>query len=161
MNWRTLFLTVAIIAIPTIAQAQEADRVYIDAMTPHEEVTVRLTTDAAQKASHKQLRSFAQQLKTRSQRNISTLKDFRNKWFGSSSTPSSQLIPTRQIPSGGGYDRLFMEAIILQEQSAIDLSRLGLYTLSQNDLKTFARKQIDALSQDQKTLRGWIRAWYP
>lgn len=160
MTLRTLVLTVAFLAIPAMAQAQEADQVYIDAMVPHDEVTVRLATDAAQKATHKQLRSFAQQLRTRTQRNISTLKGFRNKWYGSSATPTSQLIPTRQLPRGAGYDRLWMEAMILQDQSAIDLSRLGLYTLGQSDLKSFARRQIDTLTQDQKTLRGWIRAWY-
>lgn len=142
------------------AQANAADRAFIDGMVPHHEMALMMADDALDKASHAELRSFATKVKTDQQREIDQLKSWRAQWFGSATTPPMDHSNMMMAAAGANFDKEWSEEMIEHHQGAIDMAKQALAAAARPEIKQMAQAIIAAQTQEQTQLRGYIDAWY-
>jgi uncharacterized protein (DUF305 family) len=143
----------------TSASASEADRAFIDGMVPHHEMANMMADDALAKADHVELKEFAQKVKTDQTAEITELRNYRQQWFGSSSTPSMSHSQVMTIVDDANFDRQWAEAMIAHHQGAIDMANQALTAATRPETKSLAQRVVDAQKKEQEQLRAWTRAW--
>lgn len=148
------------LSLPAFAQSSQGlpavDRAFLDAMIPHHQLGVQLAEQATRKATHRELRRFAQQMVKDQQRDIESMRVWHRKWFsGPIPTPN----PVPDLPKGHGFDIWWMRAMREHHQGAIDMARIGGPAFAHADLKRFANQTIDQQRKEQEKLSAWLKSW--
>lgn len=140
-------------------QANAADQAFIDGMVPHHEMALMMADDAVAKATHAELKTFATKVKADQSREISQLKSYRQQWFGSADTPMMDHSQMTMIAAGATFDKQWAEEMIKHHQDAIDMAKQALTSAARPETKQMAQAIINAQTQEQNQLRGYIAAW--
>jgi uncharacterized protein (DUF305 family) len=140
-------------------QANDADRAFIDGLVPHHEMAIAMADEALAKATHAELKTFAQKVKDDQTREINQMKQYRQEWFASNATPSMDHSQMTSMAAGPDFDRMWSEAMIKHHQGATDMANRALTAAARPETKTLAQQVIDAQKKEQDQLRAWINAW--
>lgn len=136
----------------------DANRAFIDLMVPHHQSGIEMANEAIAKASHPELKAFAQRMKVKQSKDIEQMKSWRQAWFGSAVTPMP--MPMAQMAKDKDFDRMWMTQLIDHHQNAIDISTLALGQGVRNEIKGMAQRQISDQSKEQAQMRSWLKTWY-
>lgn len=135
----------------------DANRAFIDLMVPHHQSGVEMANEAIAKASHAELRAFAQHMKASQSKDVEQLKSWRQAWFGSAMTPMP--MPMAPMAKDKDFDRMWMTQLIDHHQQAIDMSTLALGNGVRNEIKGMAQRLISDQRKEQEQLRSWLKSW--
>jgi uncharacterized protein (DUF305 family) len=143
----------------TAPVASQADRDFIDGMVPHHQSALSMADDALAKATHAELKTFAQQVKTAQSAEIAEMKGYRLQWFGSAETPSMDMANMMNMAAGPNYDAMWANEMVTHHQAAIEMANKALSAATRVETKAIAQRIIDAQKKEQDQLRAWSAAW--
>ncbi len=63
-------------------------------------------------------------------------------------------------PTGGDYDRDFIDMMVPHHQAAVDMAKVGQAHAEHTELKTLADAIVKAQDGEIAQMKGWRKAWY-
>lgn len=150
------------------AADSQYDLQFLDSMTMHHQHGVEMAKMAQEKASHAELKAFAQKTVDEHQKEIDQMKRWRDQWYAGKPEAVNKNLPGMshnmdmgklQAASGHEFDMMFLDMMIPHHQGAIDMSRDALKKASHQEIKTFARQIISKQQKDKAQMTKWKSAW--
>lgn len=144
------------------------DLQFLDSMTMHHQHGVEMAKLAQEKASHAELKAFAQKAVEDQQKEIDQMKRWRDQWYAGKPEAMNMNMPGMshnmdmgklQAASGHEFDMMFLDMIIPHHQGAIDMSQDALKKASHQEIKTFARQTASKQQKEKAQLARWKSAW--
>ena len=150
------------------AADSQYDLQFLDSMTMHHQHGLEMAKMAQEKASHAELKAFAQKTAADQQKEIDQMKRWREEWYAGKPEAVNMSLPGMshnmdmgklQAASGHEFDMMFLDMMIPHHQGAIDMSRDALKKASRQEVKTFARQTISKQQKDKAQMTKWKSAW--
>ena len=153
----------------------ETDELFINMMVPHHQGAVAMAKIAIERSGRSEIRDMADAIISSQEAEITQLKIWKEQWYGSSETPSMQVMPAM----GGGHamnmqadvDRLknaqepfdlaFIDAMVPHHQSAIDAAQMVIDSAVHPEIRELARQIIEAQQMEIDQMLNWRQKWYP
>jgi uncharacterized protein (DUF305 family) len=144
------------------------DLQFLDSMTMHHQHGLEMAKMAQERASHAELKAFAQKMVEDHQTEIDQMKRWRDQWYAGKPEAVNMNLPGMahnmdmvklQAASGHEFDMMFLDMMIPHHQGAIDMSRDALKKASHQEIKTFARQIISKQQKDKAQMTRWKSAW--
>lgn len=167
--------------VPQTGQG-EFDELFINMMVPHHQGAVEMAKIALQRAEHPEVKEMANAIIAGQEDEITRMKDWKQEWYGSSSTPSMSEMPSlEEMPGMGGmghamdmqaevdrlkaaaepFDLAFIDAMIPHHKSAIDAANLALNQAVHPEIKELAQAILTAQKKEIDQMNSWRAEWYP
>jgi uncharacterized protein (DUF305 family) len=153
----------------------EIDELFIDMMVPHHQGAVEMAKIALERSERPEIWELANAIISSQEAEITQLKTWKEQWYGSSETPSMQVMPAM----GGGhamdmqadvdtlknasepFDLAFIDAMIPHHQSAIDAAQIVINSAVHPEIKELALQIIEAQQKEIDQMTEWRQVWYP
>jgi uncharacterized protein (DUF305 family) len=153
----------------------EIDELFINMMVPHHQGAVAMAKIAIERSGRSEIRDMADAIISSQEAEITQLKIWKEKWYGSSETPSMQVMPAM----GGGhamnmqadvdtlknaqepFDLAFIDAMVPHHQSAIDAAQMVIDSAVHPEIRELARQIIEAQQMEIDQMLNWRQKWYP
>lgn len=160
------------------------DQVFIDMMVPHHEGAVAMAEIALERAERPEIKEMAEQILAAQTPEIEQLRAWREEWYGSSDTPSMEVMPMLHDTPGmdmpgmnegqtmdmaaevellrtapDPFDLAFIDAMIIHHQSAIDAARLAEAQATRPEIKELAANIIEGQQREIDQMNEWREAW--
>jgi uncharacterized protein (DUF305 family) len=159
------------------AMSAPFDRQFIDMMVPHHQSAVAMAQVALTRAQHPQIKSLARSIIAEQNSEISQMKTWRQKWYGSSTTPSMATMPMlpgmkmsmsgmmmvhdiASLKTATPFDKAFIDDMTPHHQMAIDAATLELARGSHQQLKDLALSIIKGQSREEGLMQAYRALWY-
>jgi uncharacterized protein (DUF305 family) len=148
------------------------DQRFIDLMIPHHMGAVHMAEDALQKATHPELKQFAQSVIDAQQKEIGQLKTWRQQWYGDSTIADmisgssmdmhgmDQQMMAHLGASDSTYDQRFIDMMIPHHEGAVMMAQDAESKSTRKELRDFSTKIIADQNSEIAQLRGWRSQWY-
>ena len=153
------------------------DRQFIDMMVPHHQSAVAMAQVALTRAQHPQIKSLARSIIAEQNSEISQMKTWRQKWYGSSTTPSMATMPMlpgmkmsmsgmmmvhdiASLKTATPFDKVFIDDMMPHHQMAIDAATLELKYGSHQQLKDLALAIIKGQSREEGLMQAYRELWF-
>jgi len=153
----------------------EVDELFINMMVPHHQGAVEMAKIALERSGRSEIREMANAIISSQEAEITQLKDWKEQWYGSSETPSMQVMPAM---SGGHamnmqadvdtlkiapepFDLAFIDAMVPHHQSAIDAAQMVIDSAVHPEIRELARQIIEAQKKEIDQMMNWRQKWYP
>jgi len=153
----------------------EVDELFINMMVPHHQGAVEMAKIALERSGSAEILEMANDIISSQEAEITQLKDWKKQWYGSSETPSMQVMP---VMSGGHpmnmqadvdalkiaqepFDLAFIDAMVPHHQSAIDNALMVIDSAVHPEIRELARKIIEAQKKEIDQMMNWRQKWYP
>ena len=164
------------------SESSAFDQLFIDMMVPHHEGAVEMARIAQQRAEHPEIKQLAADILRSQDAEISRMRQWRQTWYGSSSTP-----PMSQMPMVSGmagmshagqtmdmaadvehlrtapepFDVAFIDAMVPHHQSAIEAARVALQQSARPEIQELASSILEAQQREIGQMRAWRLGWIP
>jgi uncharacterized protein (DUF305 family) len=153
----------------------EIDELFINMMVPHHQGAVAMAKIALERSERSEIRDMANAIISSQEAEITQLKNWKEQWYGSSETPSMQVMPAM----GGGhamnmqadvdtlknapepFDLAFIDAMVPHHQSAIDAAQMVIDSAVHSEIRELARQIIEAQEKEIDQMMDWRQNWYP
>jgi uncharacterized protein (DUF305 family) len=153
----------------------EVDELFINMMVPHHQGAVEMAKIALERSGRSEIREMANAIISSQEAEITQLKDWKEQWYGSSETPSMQVMPAM---SGGHamnmqadvdtlkiapepFDLAFIDAMVPHHQSAIDAAQMVIDSAVHPEIRELAWQIIEAQKKEIDQMMNWRQKWYP
>lgn len=164
-------------AAQAAAMSAPFDRQFIDMMVPHHQSAVAMAQVALTRAQHPQIKSLAQSIIADQNSEISQMKTWRQRWYGSSTTPGMTNMPMlpgmtmsmsgmtmvhdiASLKTATPFDKAFIDDMMPHHQMAIDAATLELARGSHQQLKDLALAIIKGQSREEGLMQAYRELWY-
>lgn len=153
---------------------QPFDQRFLDQMIMHHQGAVMSAQMMIADSARPELRDLAQRIITAQQREIAQMQQWRNDWYGASSTgtmPSmmnggmmSSMMNRDQMRQMMGantdFDRMFLQMMIPHHQAAISMAQQALNQAEHPELKTLAQSIVTTQQAEISEMQSYLRDWY-
>jgi uncharacterized protein (DUF305 family) len=153
------------------ASGKTFDIYWMSQMIEHHKGAVEMANSVLKDGKDARVKKAAQTIISDQSREIKQLTGWLKSWYNA--VPNAKQIalmradmkPMLEGAMGGmdgmsaNADKRFLEGMIPHHQSAVEMGWLAVKKAARSDLKTFARKVIDAQSKEIKQYRTWLKGW--
>lgn len=150
------------------------DQRFIDGMVPHHMGGIMMAQDALAKATHPELKKFAQGIIDAQQSEINDMKKWRATWYGDSTitmmmmgggstmdiAQMNQRMSSHLGASDADYDDRFIDMMIPHHQGAVMMATDALQKATRSEIKTLSTKIIADQNKEIAQMEAWRKAWY-
>lgn len=156
------------------AASQPYDLKFLDTMTHHHQGAVDMAKMAVEKASHPELKAFAQKIIVDQNKEIAQMKDWREKWYAGKPMAMNMEMPgmsdsmkmmmgdemkKMEAATGNDFDLHFLDMMTRHHAGAITMSKEALTRTEHPEIKTLANNIIKAQEAEIKQMADWKKAW--
>ncbi|MHB1458182.1 MAG: DUF305 domain-containing protein [Armatimonadota bacterium] len=141
------------------------DQSFLQNMIRHHAGAIAMSRIVVQKATNPELRQFAQRvIDTQSQQNRE-MATWLKSWYRSSGSMAPMPMDeqtTRQLRglSSRDIEIIYMQAMIMHHQEAVDMGRVAEQKAGHPEIKTLATSIVTGQSAEISQLSGWLSDWY-
>src|SRR6266498_5170539 len=154
---------------------QAFDQRFLDQMIMHHQGAVMSAQMMIADSARPELRDLAQRIITAQQREIAQMQQWRNDWYGASSTGTmpgmtnggmmaSGMMNRDQMKQmmGGNvdFDRMFLQMMIPHHQAAISMAEQALNQAEHPEIKTLAQSIITTQQAEIVEMQSYRHDWY-
>jgi uncharacterized protein (DUF305 family) len=154
---------------------QPFDQRFLDQMTMHHQGAVMSAQMMIADSTRPELRDLAQRIITAQQREIAQMLQWRNNWYGASSTGTMPGMMNGPMMGAGmmnhdqmrqmmgtnvDFDRMFLQMMIPHHQAAISMAQQAQAQMEHPEIKTLAQGIITAQQTEIAEMQGYLRDWY-
>jgi uncharacterized protein (DUF305 family) len=142
---------------------------FIDTMTTHHNSAIEMAKMAVEKTQNAELKTFAQKIISDQNKEITQMKDWREKWFAgkpmarnmemSGMKSSMPNMKTLETATGKEFDFAFIDAMISHHAGAVQMAKDALAKTEKPEIKTLAQNIIKAQEGEIKKMQAWKTAW--
>ena len=155
--------------------SQPFDQRFLNQMIVHHEGAVMSAQMMIADSTRPELRDLAQRIITAQQREIAQMQQWRNDWYGASSTGTmpgmtnggmmaSGMMNRDQMKQmmGGNvdFDRMFLQMMIPHHQAAISMAEQALNQAEHPEIKTLAQSIITTQQAEIVEMQSYRHDWY-
>jgi uncharacterized protein (DUF305 family) len=145
---------------------------FIDLMIPHHMGAVHMAEDALQKATHPELKQFAQSVIDAQQKEIALMKSWRQQWYSDSTIVDmgagasmdmhgmDQQMMSHLGAADSTYDQRFIDMMIPHHEGAVMMAQDAQSKSTRKELRDLASTIIADQNSEIAQLRGWRSQWY-
>lgn len=156
------------------AASQPYDLQFIDTMTHHHQGALDMAKMALTKSNNAELKTFAQKIIDDQNKEISQMKDWREKWYAGKPQAMNMEMPgmmdSMKMMSGDGmkkfeaatgkeFDLMFLDMMTPHHQGAITMAKEALMKAEHAEIKTMANQIIKAQEAEIKQMADWKTKW--
>lgn len=156
------------------AASQPYDLQFIDTMVHHHQGAVEMAKMALMKSQNVELKKFAQKIIDDQNKEISQMKDWREKWFAGKPAAMNMEMPgmldsmkmamgdgmkKMEAASGKEYDLMFLDAMTPHHAGAVTMAKEALTKAEHPEIKTLANQIVKAQEAEIKMMASWKTAW--
>ena len=147
------------------------DLQFLDTMIEHHQDAVNMTQPIVEKTNNAELKAFAEKIIADQNKEITQMKNWREKWFAGKPTAMNAEMPgmmdsmmgmnTKKLQAPGGMllDLRFLAMMTHHHQGAITMSKEALNKAEHAEIKKLASQIIKAQEAEIKQMQGWKTAW--
>lgn len=143
--------------------AVQLDQVLLTQMLQIGTAAVAVSKIAVNKATHPELREFAQRTVKNQTAEIERFSGWLKSWYDITYTPTQvdqQLIDNFGKLSGRDFEIAYVQGMIRLHQMSIDTAQVAIEKAEHPELQSTASKVIDTQSREITELRSWLSDWY-
>jgi uncharacterized protein (DUF305 family) len=156
------------------AAKQPYDAQFLDTMTHHHQGAVDMAKMVLAKSQNEELKKFAQKIIEDQQKEITQMKDWREKWYAGKPAAMNMEMPgmadSMKMMSGDGmkkweamsgkdFDIHFLDMMIPHHEGAVTMSKEALNKAEHAEIKTLAQSIITAQEAEIKQMNDWKAKW--
>lgn len=156
------------------AASQPFDLQFIDTMSMHHQGAVQMAEVTLKQTTNRELKTFAQKIIDDQKKEISQMKDWRDKWFAGKpaaiNMEMSGMSESMRMMAGGGMmklqtatgkdiDLMFLDMMTPHHQGAVTMAKEALKTAEHAEIKTLAQNIIKAQEAEIKQMAAWKVKW--
>ena len=141
------------------------DRTFIDNMVPHHQGAVAMARIELTKGTRAPLRTLARSIITSQTSEISLMKTWRQRWYGSAKTPTTMSISmpgmdVAALRNASDVDRAFLTQMIPHHQSAVIMATQAKSDAHHPETRALAARIIKAQQREIAVMKRWRTSWY-
>lgn len=175
---KTVHAVSAIVVSSLLAACQETPRAaarpeardasfdleFIDTMSKHHADGVHMARLAQDKVQHEELKRLTRKIPVDQQAEIDEMQAWRSERYGDDllvvgETDGMDMSHLETMAPGPEYDVMFLDMMIPHHESAVELSKEALAKAEHEDVRSLARRIIDAQEREIAQMRAWKAAW--
>lgn len=156
------------------AASQPYDLQFLDTMSSHHQGAVDMAKTAVEKASHPELKAFAQKIIADQTREIAQMKDWREKWFSGKPAAMNMEMPGMtdsmkmmmgdgmkklEAATGNDFDVMFVEMMTPHHDGAVTMAKEALQKAEHAEIKTLSNQIIKSQEAEIKQMADWKSKW--
>ncbi|MHB1001118.1 MAG: DUF305 domain-containing protein [Armatimonadota bacterium] len=147
------------------APSNQFDQMFLQNMTHHHVGAIEMSRLALNKASHPELRRFAQKVINDQARENRQFASWMKSWYKKSIQPSVMPMDRNNVNQlksleGREFEIEYMQMMIHHHQSGIQMAQMAQQRAVHPELKTAASKIVTAQSAEIIQLKNWLSRWY-
>lgn len=150
------------------------DLQFLDTMSHHHQGAVDMAKIAVQKASHPELKAFAQKIIIDQNKEIAQMKEWRDKWYAgkpaamnmemSGMNDSMKMMmgdgmKNFEAATGNDFDLMFLDMMTPHHMGAIVMSKEALTRAEHLEIKQMSNNIIKAQEAEIKQMADWKAKW--
>ncbi|KPV54740.1 hypothetical protein SE17_01805 [Kouleothrix aurantiaca] len=154
---------------------QPFDQRFLDQMIMHHQGAVMSAQMMIADSARPELRDLAQRITTAQQREIAQMQQWRNDWYGASSTGTMPSMMNggmigagmmnrdqmrQMMGANADFDRMFLQMMIPHHQAAISMAQQALNQAEHPELKTLAQSIVTTQQAEISEMQSYLRDWY-
>ena len=151
------------------------DQRFLDQMIVHHQGAVMSAQMMIADSARLELRDLAQRIITAQQREIAQMQQWRNDWYGASSTGTMPSMMNggmigagmmnrdqmrQMMGANADFDRMFLQMMIPHHQAAISMAQQALNQAEHPELKTLAQSIVTTQQAEISEMQSYLRDWY-
>jgi len=151
------------------------DQRFLDQMIMHHQGAVMSAQMMIADSARPELRDLAQRITTAQQREIAQMQQWRNDWYGTTSTGIMPGMMNGGMMGGGmmnrdqmrqmmganaDFDRMFLQMMIPHHAGAISMGQQALALAEHPEIKTLAQGIVTTQQTEITEMQGYLRDWY-
>ena len=151
------------------------DERFLEQMIMHHQGAVMSAQMMIADSTRPELRDLAQRIITGQQREIAQMQQWRNDWYGATSTGAMPgMISGGMMGSGmmnrnqmrqmmgqdADFDRMFLQMMIPHHEGAISLAQQALAQVEHPEIKALAQGIVTTQQAEITEMQGYLRGWY-
>ena len=156
------------------ASSAPYDLQFLDTMTHHHQGAVEMAEMALKKSNNAELKTFAQGIIDDQNKEISQMKDWREKWYAgkpaaknmemrgmadSMKMMSGDEMKQMEAAAGKEFDVLFLDMMTPHHVGAVEMAREALQKAEHSEIKTLSNNIIKAQESEIKMMADWKQRW--
>jgi uncharacterized protein (DUF305 family) len=156
------------------AASQPYDLQFIDTMTHHHQGAIEMAEMALKKSQNSELKTFAQKIIDDQKKEISQMKDWREKWYAGKPAAMNMEMPgmndsmkmmmgegmkKMEAMSGKDFDIHFLDMMTPHHAGAVTMAREALQKAEHPEIKTLANQIIREQEKEIKQMADWKAKW--
>ena len=155
--------------------AQPFDQRFLDQMIMHHQGAVMSAQMMIADSARPELRDLALRIIAAQQREIAQMQQWRNDWYGATSTGAMPGMMNGPMMNGGmmdrdqmrqmmgtnaDFDRMFLQMMIPHHQAAINMGQQALAQAEHPEIKTLAQSIVTTQQTEITEMQSYLRDWY-
>jgi uncharacterized protein (DUF305 family) len=156
------------------AASQPYDLQFIDTMTHHHQGAIDMAEMAVKKTQNAELKTFAQKIIDDQKKEISQMKDWREKWYAGKPMAMNMEMPGMnegmkmmmgdgmkkfEAATGKEFDLMFLDMMTPHHAGATEMAKEALQKAEHPEIKTLANQIIKAQEEEIKKMNDWKAKW--
>ncbi|HXG85750.1 MAG TPA: DUF305 domain-containing protein [Pyrinomonadaceae bacterium] len=156
------------------AAAQPYDLQFLDTMTHHHQGAIDMAEMAVKKTQNQELKAFAQKIISDQKKEISQMKDWREKWYAGKPMAMNMEMPgmndSMKMMTGDGmkkfeaatgkeFDLMFLDMMTPHHAGATAMAKEALPKAEHPEIKTLANQIIKEQEAEIKQMADWKAKW--
>jgi uncharacterized protein (DUF305 family) len=143
---------------------QPYDQAFIDNMVPHHEGAVEMARIELAKGKRADVKKLAAQVISAQNSEIERMKEWRNEWFGDSSTPAEMPMSmpgmdVEAVRDAKDVDRAFVEMMIPHHESAIAMATDAKTKGTHAEIRDLAAAIVTDQQREIVQMEAWLESW--
>jgi uncharacterized protein (DUF305 family) len=156
------------------AASQPYDLQFIDTMTHHHQGAIEMAEMALKKSQNPELKTFAQKIIDDQKKEISQMKEWREKWYAGKPAAMNMEMPgmgdsmkmmmgegmkKMEAMSGKDFDVHFLDMMTPHHAGAVTMAQEALQRAEHPEIKTLANQIIREQEKEIKQMADWKSKW--
>ena len=139
---------------------------YMQKMRGHHLAAIEMAKLVPTRATHPELRAFAQQVIADQQREVAQLEGWLKAWYGIDRPMDmpmagmDRMMQALMAMSGADFEQAWLTMMVHHHMGAVDMSALARGRATHPELLQLAQAIITTQGDEIERLRGWAEAWY-
>ncbi|ATB46272.1 hypothetical protein MYMAC_001864 [Corallococcus macrosporus DSM 14697] len=152
-----------------VVDGNYSDERFIDMMAAHHQMATEMAIVEEQRGTRQELRALATKMIQDQRQEIDELKALKQAHFGSSDVPTmmsesemqnSGMLMPNELAQQPDVDKAFIDSMMPHHSGAIQMAAVALRRSSIAEIRTLARRIIDAQAEEIGQMIAWRKAWY-
>lgn len=154
-------------APPPVTTDAHYDVKFLDMMAHHHRHAIEIWELVAERASHPELRQYADKAIAEQKREIVLMDIWRDRWWKSVPRPpyhgdqAPELTARLKAARGGTFDEAFLAMMIPHHQRAAAMARDAAQNGEMPEVRELAQIIVNQQEEEVAIMSGWQKAWFP
>jgi uncharacterized protein (DUF305 family) len=144
------------------------DRAFLNDMTPHHQLAIKMAEIAQQRAEHVEVKQVAASIVADQQGEVEEMSELRlqtsagddSSHLGMSEREMGMSSDAHALTRAKPFDRAFIDAMVHHHQGAIAMAKAELAKGRDPQVRSLARRIIDQQQREIAQMNAWRKRWY-